>query len=73
MFDINEVVGALTGHCTLCHKKSDISILNGGVCLADKIDLDEKCDDRGVDNLLEKNGVLYNTESDIDYEKNYGD
>lgn len=26
-----------------------------------------------VDKVLEKNGVLYNTESDIDYEKNYGD
>ena len=26
-----------------------------------------------VDRLLEKNGVLYNSESDIDYQKNYGD
>ena len=26
-----------------------------------------------VDNLLEKNGILYNSENDIDYEKNYGD
>jgi len=26
-----------------------------------------------VDKILCKNGVLYNSEEDIDYEKNYGD
>jgi hypothetical protein len=26
-----------------------------------------------VDRLLEKNGILYNSEEDIDYQKNYGD
>lgn len=41
MFDINELVGSITGHCTLCHKKSSISIMNGGLCMACKIDLGE--------------------------------
>ncbi len=26
-----------------------------------------------ADRLLEKNGILYNSEEDIDYQKNYGD
>lgn len=74
--DINAIICSITGHCSLCHKKSNISILNNGVCMADTLDLAEKCDDKDVDNLkaVEQDGVECLIGDDfMDYEKNYGD
>jgi len=45
MFDINAIAGLISGHCTLCHKKNNISILNGGVCLSDKLEYDAESDE----------------------------
>ena len=59
MLDINAIVYSITGHCSLCHRKSNASILNNGLCMACMLDLSEKCNDKGVDELkvVEKDGV----------------
>lgn len=74
MFDINAIVCSITGHCSLCHKKSNVSILNNGVCMACTLDLAEKCNDKGADELkvVEKDGVWHLiSQEDCDYQEQH--